>query len=65
MYKYIYIIYIYIYIHFKNNIFPFPFKLNGIYDRGGNFPSDFETNGGLFGSKSKESCNHDHIPRNP
>ena len=35
------------------------------YDRGDSFPFNFEPNGILFGSKSKEKlCQHDHIPFN-
>ena len=34
------------------------------YDRGGSFPFDFEPNGISYGSKSKETCHHDHIPFN-
>ena len=34
------------------------------YDRGDSFPSDFKPNGIPFGSKSKATCHHDHIPFN-
>ena len=34
------------------------------YDRGDNFPLDFEPNEIPFGSKSKLNCQHDHIPFN-
>ena len=35
------------------------------YDRGDNFPIDFEPNGIQFGSENlKENSHHDHIPFN-
>ena len=34
------------------------------YDQGDSFPFDFEPNGISLSSKSKENCQHDHIPFN-
>ena len=49
----------------EKTIFPIPFKLNGIYDRGDSFPFNLESNGTAFGSKSKGKLSpRSYIPFN-